>query len=69
MSVGSLGQVQRAKLASRSADNSVSKRELDLRIVELEGSWALAVSIGNCSGSDDLDGSVAGTMSASHIVV
>jgi hypothetical protein len=47
----------------------VSKRELDLRIVELEGSWALAVSIGNCSGSDDLDGSVAGTMSASHVVV
>lgn len=27
VSVRSLGQVQRAKLASRSADNSVSKRE------------------------------------------
>ena len=93
VSVGSLGQVQGAQLASRSADDSVSKREpetdtttradktatglrelqranlLDLRVMELESGRALAVGVGDSGGSDDLDGLVAGTVSAGHVVV
>lgn len=42
---------------------------LDLRIVELQRRDALAVSIGDGRSADDLDGLVAGSVTAGHVVV
>ncbi len=69
MGVWSLGQVQWSQLSGRSTNDAVSKRELELGVVELEGRNTLAVLGSDGGGSDDLDGLVAGSVTTSHVAI
>jgi hypothetical protein len=67
--VRSGGREHRSQLLGGRSEDSVRKRELNLRVVELDGRHSLAVLGGNSGGSDDLDRFVAGSVATSHIVV
>ena len=75
MSAGSVGDVQRLGALDRSPLDPVRQRELDIIaplvsvVVESRDGHALAILIGDGSGSDDLDGLLAGTVTSSHVVI
>ena len=66
---GSVGNKGAAELLGGWAHDAVSKRESDLGVVELSGRHTLAVLGSNCGSANDLDGSIASTVTTSHVVV
>ena len=69
MSVGFHGRESGFELLGRSTQNSVRKREFKVAGVELLHVRSLGISIGNNTGTDNLDGTSTATMTTSHIVV
>jgi|MDTB01.2.fsa_nt_gb hypothetical protein len=75
VSAGSVGDVKRLRALHRSPLDPVRQRELNILaplvsvVVEGGDGHALGVLVSHGGGSDDLDGSLASTVTSSHVIV